>query len=142
MKKNVMLNVKGMRRAEGEENENVDFITEAVYYIEDGFHAVEYSESELTGMAGTDTRIEFRESGVSIIRTGTNASQLFFEPGKRHVTMYDTGVGFLEIAVCSDYVDVSFDDLGGKASFDYYLEVNGQETSYNEFEMTVTGNNL
>lgn len=138
MKKNVMLNVKGLRRAEHEEDEAVDFITEAVFYVEDGFYAVEYNESELTGMAGTLTRIEFRDSGVSIIRTGTNASHLVFEKGKRHVSMYETEVGMLEVAVCSDCVDISFGEHGGKAEFDYYLEVNGQETSYNEFEMKVT----
>ena len=138
MKKNVMLNVKGLRRSENEDDEVVDFITEAVFYSEDGFYAVEYEESELTGMEGTHTRIEFRDRGVSIIRTGTNASQLMFENGKRHVTMYETGVGMLEIAVRSDCVNIDFGEHGGCAEFDYYIEVNGQEASYNEFEMKVT----
>ena len=138
MKKNAMLNVKGLRRAEGEDDEVVDFITEAEFFVEDDFYAVEYKESELTGMDGTLTRIEFKESGVSIIRTGTNPSHLVFEPGKRHVTMYDTGVGMLEIAVRSDFVDSNLSENGGVAEFNYYIEINGQEASYNEFEMKVT----
>ena len=138
MKKEVMLNVKGLRRSENEGDEVVDFITEAVFFVEEDLYAVEYKESELTGMDGTLTRIEFRENGVSIIRTGTNPSQLVFENGKRHVTMYDTGVGMLEIAVRSDCVDVDFGEHGGSAKFDYYIEINGQEASYNEFEMKVT----
>ena len=47
----------------------------------------------------------------------------------------------LEVAVYSDSVDSDFDDNGGEAAFDYSLEVNGQETSYNEFEMKVWGGN-
>ena len=141
MEKKAMLNVKGLRRSEQEDDEAVDFTTEAMYYKEDGFFAVEYEESELTGMEGTHTRIEFRPGGVSIIRTGTNASHLIFEAGKRHVTMYETEVGMLEVAVYSDSVDSDFDDNGGEAAFDYSLEGNGQETSYNEFEMKVWGGN-
>ncbi len=138
MKKNMMLNVRGLRRAENEDDEAVDFTTEAVFYIEDGFYAVEYNESELTGMEGTLTRIEFRDNEVSIIRTGTNSSHLMFERGKRHISMYETGVGMLEVAVCSDSVDIDFCENGGDAAFDYYLEINGCEASYNEFVMKIT----
>ena len=141
MKKNAMLNVKGMRRSEDEDDESVDFTTEALFYKDDGFYAVEYEESELTGMEGTHTKIEFRPSGVSIIRTGTNAAHLIFEAGKRHATMYETEVGMLEVAVYSEAVASDFGENGGEAVFDYSLEVNGQETSYNEFEMKVWGDN-
>ena len=140
MKKNAMLNVKGLRRSE-DDDESVDFTTEAVFYKNDDFYAVEYEESELTGMEGTHTKIEFRPGGVSIIRTGTNAAHLIFEAGKRHITMYETEVGMLEVAVYSDSVSSDFTDSGGEAAFDYSLEVNGQETSYNEFEMKVWGDN-
>lgn len=141
MVKNAILNVKGLRRSEEEDDETVDFTTEAVYCTEKGFYAVEYEESELTGMSGTHTRIEFRPGGVSIIRTGTNASHLIFEAGKRHITMYETEAGAMEVAVYSDHVDGNFGENGGEASFDYSLEVNGTETSYNEFEMKVWGEN-
>ena len=141
MIKNAMLNVKGMRRSEDEDDESVDFTTEAVFYKDDGFYAVEYEESELTGMEGTHTKIEFRPGGVSIIRTGTNAAHLIFESGKRHVTMYETEVGMLEVAVYSESVASNFGENGGEAVFDYSLEVNGHETSYNEFEMKVWGDN-
>lgn len=141
MVKNAMLNVKGLRRSEEEDDEAVDFTTEALYYSGDGFYAVEYEESELTGMEGTHTRIEFRPGGVSIIRTGTNASHLIFEAGKRHITMYETEFGVMEVAVYSDCIDTDFGENGGEAAFDYSLEVNGQETSYNEFEMKVWGDN-
>ncbi len=143
MKKNVLLNVKGLRRSEDFDEDCVDFTTEAVFSTTDKGYAVEYEESEITGQAGTKTRVEFCENGVSIQRTGTTESQLVFERGRRHVTLYRTEIGDMEVAVCSDCVDVNLSENGGVAGFNYAVEINGYESSYNEFEMKIwEGNRL
>ena len=134
--KDILLMIKGTR-FENDCDEVMEFVTEGTYSKNGGAYCVEYNESELTGLDGTRTRIMFMPDEVSIVRSGKNNSQLHFETGKKHVTMYETEFGTLSMGVISNNVNVKLDDSGGEVNFDYSLEINDMQTSENNFYMKI-----
>ena len=134
--KDILLMIKGTR-FENDGDEIMEFVTEGTYSKNDGAYFVEYNESELTGLDGTRTKIMFLPDEVSIVRSGKNNSQLHFETGKKHVTMYETEYGTLSMGVISNNINVALDDSGGEVKFDYSLEINDMQTSENNFYMKI-----
>ena len=77
-----LITVSGVQDFNGTADDTVELVTDGVYTrTEDGFE-IYYLESELTGLAGTATRVEVRPGSVTVERAGTlNACSL--NPGKR-----------------------------------------------------------
>jgi len=132
----MFLKILGNRKQDGEE-EKVEFVTEALYRSDEDGYSIEYTESEVTGMEGTITLIQFRPKEISISRMGTSNSHLRFEEGKKHVTMYETEMGMFSMGVSSRNISVQMNEGGGKAEFDYQLEINNVPASDNHFSMKV-----
>ena len=65
-------------------------------------------EEESEGMGGVFTEIKFNSSlprRISISRTGAIESYMYFEEGKRHVCIYNTGIMPFEICIYAKDVD-------------------------------------
>lgn len=136
MEKKMLLKIQGNRTQNGEE-ENVEFITEALFRREEEGYSVEYRETEVTGMEGTVTLIQFRPKEISISRMGMTNSHLCFEEGTKHLTMYETEAGMFSMGVIADNVSVQMNEGGGSADFNYQLEINDVPASENHFTMKI-----
>lgn len=134
--KKMLLKIQGNRTQNGDK-ENVEFITEALFRREQEGYSVEYRETEVTGMEGTITLIQFRPKEISISRRGMTNSHLQFEEGTKHLTMYETEAGMLSMGVIAENVFVQIDENGGRADFDYQLEINDVPASENHFTMKI-----
>ena len=64
-----------------------------------------YEETEVTGMAGTTTVILIEGVRVTLMRTGEVCSQMVFEEGRRHHSVYSTPYGNLEIGIVTSRLE-------------------------------------
>ena len=132
MKKDVLIEIRGVYRQENDEDE-IELFTTGSYYKRNGAYYIAYDESEATGF-GDDTHTVLKveqEGRVTLSRTGANRSQLIIERGVRHQCHYDTGYGAMTIGVSGDRVVSHLDDHGGALEFAYSLDVNTLLTSEN-----------
>lgn len=83
MNKKVLITVSGFQRLEGQEQDDIELITEGVYSYRNGRGMLRYEESEITGMAGTTTQFSFTSDEVVISRKGTTNSRMAFVEGDR-----------------------------------------------------------
>ena len=119
MKKDVLIEIKGVYKQEGDEDE-IELFTTGSYYKRNGNYYIAYDESEATGFDGTHTVLKVEQSDkVTLLRTGTAKSQLIVERGVRHQCHYDTGYGAMTIGVSGDRVVSHLDDHGGALEFAY-----------------------
>lgn len=131
MKKDVMIEIKGVYRQEDEEDQ-VELLTTGSYYKKNGHYYIAYDESEATGFGGTHTVLKVEDSDrVTLLRTGAAKSQLIIERGVRHQCHYNTGYGAMTIGVSGDRVISDLNDSGGKLEFAYSLDVNTSLASEN-----------
>ena len=71
---------------------------------------IEYEESEITGMAGSRTKVFFDKENpglVSILREGAVSTALVFEESRRHHCVYETTFFPIELCVNTLVLDNS-----------------------------------
>lgn len=137
MKKDVLIEIKGVYRQDGDEDQ-IELLTTGSYYKRNGHYYIAYDESEATGFEGTHTVLKVEDSDrVTLLRTGTAKSQLIIERGIRHQCHYDTGFGPMTIGVSGDRVVSTLSDQGGRLEFTYSLDVNTLLASENSISINV-----
>ena len=93
---------------------------------ENDTYSLKYEE-ETEGMGGVYTELKFdlsKPKEVSIIRTGALESFMYFEEGKRHICVYNTGIMPFEICIYSKSVDNKL-LTNGYIEITYLIEIKG-----------------
>ena len=99
MTQDVLLTISGLHEmgdlnTPAEEDEVLETITPAKYYLKNGKHYVLYDEV-VEGFSGViKNKIKITDGKVlEIIKTGSTNSHMIFEEGKSNLTVYDTPYG-------------------------------------------------
>jgi uncharacterized beta-barrel protein YwiB (DUF1934 family) len=100
-------------------------------------YCITYQESALTGMEGTSTSLQISPRRVVITRTGQLNSQIVFEKDVRHLSLYSTPMGQLEVGVATRRLYSTINDQGGELEVDYAIDIDHQLTGKNYFSLTV-----
>lgn len=138
MEHQVILSIRGQQTVGGEEPEVTELVTEGTLVRDEGNgYTLRYQESELTGMEGTQTTIRVEANRVTILRAGQVNSQMVFEAGRRHLSMYNTPYGALSIGVNTRRMKVDVGETGGDIEIDYAFEVDHAVASLNLFHINV-----
>ena len=144
MEKSVILSIRGQQTFDDNSKpEVIELVTEGTLTDHrDGKFTVRYQESQLTGLEGTRTTIQVQPDSVCILREGQVNSQMVFEEGRRHLTMYNTPYGAMAIGVNTRKMKVDLDETGGSIEIDYALEVDHAVAGQNLFQIYVRSRNI
>ena len=96
-----------------------------------------YEETELTGMAGTTTTVRIRDGRVTLLRTGAVNSQMIFEEGKQHTSLYATMFGDMSIDIQTSRLRHNITERGGVMEIRYTIAVEHTVTGRNCFKIRV-----
>ena len=129
--------VKGEQSYDGVEPEVTELITEGTMTIDDGEIILEYQESELTGMEGTNTRFIVHPDEVELTRTGMVESRMLFQRGKRNSSLYETPWGTMMVDVSTTQLAHRLSERGGVMEIGFTIAVNHQVTGENRFKIRV-----
>lgn len=142
MSKKCIISIKGLQTyVNGDDNTDIELLTEGIFYKSDGVYFCEYKESEITGLEGTDTTIEIGNNYVSLERSGAVNSQMLFMEGRKTSSIYNIHFGELLIDIYTENLDISIDENGGYLNVDYILDINNATTGKNKFEITIKEDN-
>ena len=103
---------------------------------EDGM-VLSYEETELTGMEGTTTTFEVKGPQVILTRTGTVNSQMVFEEGRQHTSLYETPFGELTVDIQTSTLKHNLTQRGGVMEIKYSIAVEHTVTGRNCFKIRV-----
>ena len=138
MDKSVIISIKGKQSFEDVEDEVTELVTEGLLAKEgDGEYTISYQESELTGLEGTLTTFQIEDGRIILMRVGEYNSQMVFEEGRRHLSMYETPYGALSIGVNTRKMRSSMGDAGGDILIDYAIEIDHAVAGQNLFQINV-----
>lgn len=138
MTDNVIISIKGKQLyAEGGPDE-MELVTAGTLKRDDrGGYTISYQESELTGLEGTTTVLRVDGRRVTLLREGNINSQMVFEEGRKHLSMYETPYGSLSIGVQTRRMRSTLSEAGGDLEIDYAIEVDNLVAGQNLFRMNV-----
>ena len=96
-----------------------------------------YLESELTGLAGTATRVVVEPDRVTVERSGTLNACMVFIPGQKSSFLYDTRFGSATLEVETKKINARLDDFGGELCIDYTVNMEHTVSSKNQLKISV-----
>ena len=138
MTDNVIISIKGRQLYAGSPPDEVELVTAGTLKCDGrGGCTVSYQETELTGLEGTVTRLHIRDGQVTLLREGNINSQMVFEEGRRHLSMYETPFGALSVGVNTRRMRSTLGEAGGELEIDYAIEIDHLIAGHNLFRMNV-----
>ena len=137
MQEKVMISIRGDQEFAETGKDTTEFLTEGTLQKTDYGFLLEYDESELTGMEGTHTSFQIRPTSVLLTRSGAYRSQMVFELGKKHYSMYDTPYGNMTLDIRTKDLKNEITEAGGSLEISYDIEIEHQMVGENKFMIQV-----
>lgn len=138
MEKDVIISIRGKQTPPQGETDVIELVTAGKLSDHDGeCITLSYQESEATGLNGTMTTIQVEPDRVTLQRVGTVNSQMIFEEGKKHLSVYDTPYGALAVGINTRKMRSNMKQSGGDILIRYALEVEHGAVGHNEFHIRV-----
>ncbi len=141
MTENVIISIKGKQLYAESDPDEMELVTSGTLKRDgQGGFTISYQESELTGLEGTTTKLHICGGKVTLLREGSINSQMVFEEGRRHLSMYETPYGELSIGVNTKRMRSTLGEAGGDLEIDYAIEIDNLLAGQNLFRMNVKKN--
>ena len=138
MDKSVIISIRGVQSLNDDPPEVIELVTEGLLAKEgEGAYTLSYQESELTGLEGTLTTFQIEDGRITLMRHGEVNSQMVFEEGRRHLSMYNTPYGALAVGIKTHSMDCRMDDHGGSIEINYAIEIEHAVAGQNLFQIQV-----
>ena len=126
MRRDVVLSIRGQQTYADQEPEVIELVTEGVMELHDGGWDIRYEESELTGLEGVTTTFRVEPGKVILTRAGKLSSQMVFQEGLSHDSLYQMAFGTLMLTVRA--LQVFFDITPDGGTIDLVYEINIENT--------------
>ena len=138
MENNVIISIQGKQSFQAQEDDTIELVTEGCLEPDgDEGYTLTYQESQLTGLEGTLTTFQIEPDRVTLLRVGEVNSQMVFEEGRRHLSMYDTPYGALSVGVNTRRMRCRMGEHGGNIEIDYAIEIDHAVAGQNQFQIDV-----
>ena len=123
MKTAVVLSIRGRQSYDGQEPDVIELVTDGTMEFRDGGWDISYEETALTGMEGVTTVFRVEPDKVILTRTGNLRSQMVFQKGVVHESLYQMDFGAFMIAVCAQFLYFDSTPEGGMIDLVYTIDI-------------------
>ena len=137
MEENVIISIKGSQLYEGQDPDVTELVTAGTLRREQEGYTIAYQETELTGLEGTTTKLRIEGPRVTLMRQGSVNSQMIFEVGRKHLSMYETPYGALAVGIETRRLKNTVDEAGGDLEIDYAIEIDNLLAGKSLFQLNV-----
>ena len=137
MEKDVIISIKGVQRYENADPDTMELVTAGRLEREGNSYTLSYQESELTGLEGTLTTFQIEPERITLMRVGGFNSQMVFQEGRRHMSMYNTPYGTMSIGVNTRHLTAQVGESGGDIEIDYAIEIDHTVAGRNVFQIKI-----
>ena len=133
----VILSIRGEQYFDGIDPDAQELMTEGTMTLTEDGMVLAYEETALTGMEGTTTRFQVQGPRVILTRSGTVNSQMVFEEGRQHTSLYETPFGELSVDIQTSVLKHNLTERGGLMEIKYSIAVEHTVTGRNCFKIRV-----
>lgn len=141
MKTPVVLSIRGSQRYADQEPEVIELLTEGTMEFTKGGWDITYEESALTGLEGVTTTFRVEPGKVVLNRTGKLNSQMVFQEGVEHDSLYQMAFGALMLTVKATFVFFDIVDDGGVIDLSYNINIENTEAGVIDYHLDIRAKN-
>ena len=133
----VLLSIRGEQYFDDIDPDATELMTEGTMTLTENGMVLAYEETALTGMEGTTTSFQIQGPQVILTRSGTVNSQMVFEEGRQHTSLYETPFGELSVDIQTSVLKHNLTERGGLMEIKYSIAVEHTVTGRNCFKIRV-----
>ena len=137
MKQAVVLSIRGRQCYDGQEPDVIELVTEGEMAFTNGGWDISYEETELTGMAGVTTTFRVEPGKVTLRRSGKLRSEMVFQEGVRHESLYQLDFGALLMTVTAKQVYYDIVSDGGSIDIVYNIEIENSAAGTVDYHLDI-----
>lgn len=137
MKQPVILNICGKQHYQDQEPDTIELVTEGTMEAVNGGWELSYEESDLTGLAGVITTFRVEEGKIVLRRSGKLNSQMVFQEGVAHESLYQMEFGALMMTVCARKIRCYLSEQGGSVDLEYTIQVENSAAGVVSYHLDV-----
>lgn len=137
----VVLSIEGRQSYQDQEPEIIELVTEGEMEFRNGGWDIRYAESELTGLAGVTTTFRVEAGKITLTRTGALSSQMVFQMGVPHDSLYQMAFGALMITVCAKSMFFDITPDGGVIDLVYSIEIENTQAGIIDYHLDIRTKN-
>lgn len=137
MKRDVVLFIQGRQRYGGQEPEVIELTTEGTMDFREGGWDISYQESALTGLEGVTTTFRVEPGKVILTREGELNSQMVFQEGVEHDSLYQLPFGALLLTVRATSVFFDIVPDGGTIDLAYNINIENAEAGVIDYHLDI-----
>lgn len=123
MKQTVILSIRGEQSYAGQEPDVIELVTEGLLEKHGDGWDLSYQETALTGMEGVTTTFTIAPNKIILTRTGKLNSQMVFQEGVTHDSLYQMDFGALMLSVTAQNINANIGMEGGTIDLTYRIEI-------------------
>lgn len=142
MKHSVMLSIRGRQSYQGQEPDVIELVTEGVLEQTPFGWELTYQESELTGLQGVTTTFAVEPDKIVLTRTGNLNSQMIFQVGVVHESLYQVEFGALLLCVMASRIQTDISENGGTVDLEYAIEIEHTSAGVIDYHLEITPKNV
>lgn len=133
----VVLSIRGSQEYPGQEPEVLELTTDGTMEFRNGGWNISYQESALTGLEGVTTTFRVEPERVILTREGTLNSQMVFQLGVDHESLYQMPFGALLLTVRATHLFYDIVPDGGVIDLSYNINIENQEAGVIDYHLDI-----
>ena len=133
----VILSIQGRQEYEGQEPEVIEMVTEGTMDYRQGGWDIRYEETALTGLEGVTTSFRVEPERVILKRTGALESEMIFQEGKPHDSLYQLPFGALLMTIQTQWIRANLTEKGGEVSLLYKIFIENSDAGIIKYHLEV-----
>ena len=137
MKIPVMLSIRGRQAYMDQEPDVIELVTEGTMEFCDGGWDISYEESDLTGLSGVTTNFRVEQGKIILTRSGKLSSEMVFQEGVTHSSLYQMEFGALMITVCATRLFAQLGEGFGMIDLVYSIDIEQSATGTVDYHLEI-----
>ena len=133
----VVLSIEGRQSYQDQEPEVIELVTEGEMEFHDGGWDIRYAESDLTGLNGVTTTFRVEAGKITLTRIGALNSQMVFQMGVPHDSLYQMEFGALMITVNATKIQAELGEQGGTVDLCYDIQIEQTAAGKIEYHLQI-----
>ena len=133
----VVLSIRGSQEYPGQEPEVIELVTDGAMEFRNGGWNISYQESALTGLEGVTTTFRVEPEKVILTREGALHSQMVFQLGVDHESLYQMPFGALLLTVRATHLFYDIVPDGGMIDLSYTINIENQQAGVIDYHLDI-----
>ena len=137
MKRAMVLSIRGRQTYADMEPEVIELVTEGTMAYRNGGWDISYQESELTGLEGVTTTFRVEPGKIILRRTGKLQSEMIFQEGISHDSLYQMAFGTMLMTVKATFVFYDIVEDGGTVDLTYNIDIENTQAGVIDYHLDI-----